>query len=103
MKKDSKLLSIKKIINIFIKGYKLLIKIKFFALYKEKAKTKDTVVEIPNNSTIQDLCDLLIENYPNLSKFKNNIIFAVNYEYQDNTYILSDNDEIALIPPVSGG
>jgi len=79
------------------------VKIKFFALYKEKTKTKDTIIEISENGTIQDLSDLLIEIYPNLSNFKNKFIFAVNYEYQDYEYLLKDSDEVALIPPVSGG
>ena len=79
------------------------IKIKFFAFYKEKTKTKNTIIEMQQNATIQDLSELIIKNYPNLSKFKNKFIFAVNYEYKDYKYILNDCDEVALIPPVSGG
>ena len=79
------------------------VKIKFFALYKEKTKTKDIIIKISENGTLKDLSNLLIKNNPNLSNFKNKFIFAVNYEYQDYEYILKNCDEVALIPPVSGG
>ena len=31
------------------------------------------------------------------------MVVAINYEYQEHNYVLRDDDEVALIPPVSGG
>jgi len=41
-------------------------------------------------------------NYPKLKDIKS-LLVAVNSEYAESNLVLSENDEIALIPPVSGG
>ena len=47
----------------------------------------------------QDLCN----RYPELSSYEDRLMFAVNAEYVDTTKILQGGEEVALIPPVSGG
>lgn len=70
--------------------------------------TKDIVgktlinFELPTGSSVKDLKEKLIENYPRMQDLKS-LLIAVNEEYGDETHILSERDEIALIPPVSGG
>ena len=41
--------------------------------------------------------------HPALTDEPDALVVAVNDEYQDNLFVLSDGDEVALIPPVSGG
>jgi len=55
--------------------------------------------------TVQTIAELkanLCTTYPALKKLRS-ISFAVNEEYQDDTFALSENDEVVIIPPVAGG
>jgi len=51
---------------------------------------------------VRDFKQLLIDKFPKLSN-QNNFSIAVNMEYATDDIMLQENDEIALIPPVSGG
>ncbi len=53
-------------------------------------------------STIGDIKQNLIKQYPALGKLTA-LAFAVNSEYEQEGFFLKDGDELALIPPVSGG
>ncbi len=70
--------------------------------------TKDIVgktiinFEVPSGSSVKELKEKLVESYPRMQDLKS-LLIAVNEEYGDETHILSEQDEIALIPPVSGG
>lgn len=70
--------------------------------------TKDIVgktlinFEVPDGISVKELKEKLTENYPKM-KALTSLLIAVNEEYGDDTHILSERDEIALIPPVSGG
>ena len=43
-----------------------------------------------------------VERYPEFAKLKS-LSFAVGENYQDDSYALHENDEVVIIPPVSGG
>jgi molybdopterin converting factor subunit 1 len=53
--------------------------------------------------TVRDIRNELIKRYPNLKSLVEKSMVAVNQEYALDHTILSDMDEIAFIPPVSGG
>ncbi len=53
-------------------------------------------------NTIEDLKTSLCKDYPELKNLQS-ISFAVNEEYRDDAFILSENDEVVIIPPVAGG
>lgn len=59
-------------------------------------------MEIHENSTVEELRKKLFSYYPELKKLKS-LSIAVNNEYVPDNFILNFSDEIALIPPVSGG
>jgi molybdopterin converting factor subunit 1 len=56
----------------------------------------------PTRSTVQNLRQLLEARYPRLQQLSSYMI-AVNNTYASPDDILSERDEIAIIPPVSGG
>lgn len=70
--------------------------------------TKDIVgktlinFEMPEGSSVKELKTQLANKYPKIQELKS-LLIAVNEEYGDESHILSERDEIALIPPVSGG
>ena len=65
------------------------------------AKEQQSLIE-SRVITINDLIELLKIKEPNFSKFKSYAI-AVNLNYENSDYMLKENDEVAIIPPVSGG
>ncbi|MBU2996524.1 MoaD/ThiS family protein [Cellulophaga baltica] len=53
-------------------------------------------------STVKELKDVLVVLFPEFNKLSS-LAIAVNSEYADENVFLKSNDEIAIIPPVSGG
>ena len=89
-------------IKLIFLGNTMKIKIKIFGQHKEDLNKSELVINSKNNLTINDLIELLKIKEPNFSKFKSYAI-AVNLNYENSDYMLKENDEVAIIPPVSGG
>ncbi len=58
---------------------------------------------MPDGTSVGSLSREVVELYPSIIGNPSNLVVAVNEEYQDHDYQLDDGDEVALIPPVSGG
>lgn len=54
-------------------------------------------------ATVRDAVRETLRLYPTVTQDGSRLMIAVNQEYQGHDYALSDGDEVALIPPVSGG
>lgn len=78
------------------------VKILCFGIAKEILGASSLERDIADGDKVGDLKSRLCEEYPSLSKLAH-LSIAVNEEYQENDYLLSDRDTVALIPPVSGG
>ncbi|SKC42892.1 MoaD/ThiS family protein [Ohtaekwangia koreensis] len=76
-------------------------RVKAFGVTKDILGGKETVVEA-SGKTVADLRSALTEKYPKLVGLRS-LFIAVNNSYADDTALLQESDEIALIPPVSGG
>jgi molybdopterin synthase sulfur carrier subunit len=76
-------------------------KIKAFGITKDILGGKETVVDA-DVATVGDLRIFLNQKYPQL-KGLNSLYIAVNHSYAEEASMLVETDEIALIPPVSGG
>jgi molybdopterin synthase sulfur carrier subunit len=76
-------------------------RIKAFGITKDFLGGKETSLEIEGN-TVGELRAALQERYPQLIGLRS-LYIAVNSDYADENLILNGADEIALIPPVSGG
>ena len=80
-------------------------KIKYFAWIKDITNLEEEEINSHGISDLDELKIFIIEKYPDLKKhMKKEILrFAVNQEYVIKNTNLSNNDEIAVFPPVSGG
>jgi sulfur-carrier protein len=76
-------------------------KIKAFGITKDILGKKETVIQV-DIATVDELKKYLFENYPKLSGLKS-LFIAVNHNYAEGGQTIAETDEIALIPPVSGG
>ena len=77
-------------------------KINLFGITKDIVGSNIAEIEMSQLSDVQLVLDKLKTNYPKLKDIKS-LLVAVNSEYAEPDLVLSENDEIALIPPVSGG
>jgi sulfur-carrier protein len=76
-------------------------KIKAFGITKDILGGRETVIEV-EGKTVGELRKLLITKYPQLAGLRS-LFIAVNSNYAEDQLQLNESDEIALIPPVSGG
>lgn len=77
-------------------------KVSLFGITKDIIGNSSTEVELADQADVNVLIENLKAKFPQLSEIKS-LLVAVNSEYADTTLVLSEKDEIALIPPVSGG
>ncbi len=77
--------------------------VRFFALYRERAGGALHIFHLPPGSTVADLVSAVRRQFPGLAPGTVDIVVAVNQEYAEMDQVLKEGDEIALIPPVSGG
>ena len=78
------------------------IRVVAFGIAKDILQAKQVEVELTSGDTISALRQLLFQKHPEFSKLKS-LSFAVGVNYQDDSYALNENDEVVIIPPVSGG
>jgi molybdopterin synthase catalytic subunit len=79
------------------------IKVKFFASYKEALGKDELEMDLDDRSTVSDLIDNLRQNHPKLGNLMETLVVSVNLEYAAGPTELKNGDEVALLPPVSGG
>ena len=63
----------------------------------------DLEISLTDDATVSDAARELLRLHPAISSDSSRLMIAVNEEYQEHEYPLSENDEVAFIPPVSGG
>jgi molybdopterin converting factor subunit 1 len=79
------------------------VRLRFFASIREKLKRSEATCSLRDGATVRDLLDQLCKDYPAIQPMRASVSVAVNQEYVESDWRLGDNDEVALIPPVSGG
>jgi molybdopterin converting factor subunit 1 len=79
------------------------ITVHFFASIRERLRLSTASYELAEGATVEDIWMMLCRTYPSLVELGRSVSFAVNQEYVDREHRLSDKDEVAVIPPVSGG
>ncbi len=79
------------------------VRVLFFGMLKDLAGKSSDVVELPEGSSVQDVLTRCAERIPRLKESLPSLAFAVNQQYAGAETRLHSDDEIALLPPVSGG
>jgi molybdopterin synthase catalytic subunit len=79
------------------------VRVLYLGMLKEVAKRERDEVQLGENARLEELFSELQRRIPRLNDFRSAIALAVNYQYADGGTVLRDNDEVALLPPVSGG
>jgi molybdopterin converting factor subunit 1 len=79
------------------------IRVRLFAIQRELAGTRDVELELPSGASIEAAWSALVAAHPTLAPGRAYVRFARNADYADAETQLADGDELAIIPPVSGG
>lgn len=79
----------------------MILKIKTFGITRDILGGREVELVLNGNS-VADLRNQLNSTYPDLKKL-NSLFIAINLEYAADEHVLTEKDEVALIPPVSGG
>jgi molybdopterin synthase catalytic subunit len=77
--------------------------VRLFARLSDAAGTKSLEVELGEGLSARDVYGILCGRYPAMSGLEDTLMYAVNGEYVSPDHPVSEGDELALIPPVSGG
>jgi MoaE-MoaD fusion protein len=79
------------------------IQVLFFGTLRDLAGKASDSLSLPDNATLGDVISLYEERIPRLKEWVGSIAMSVNQEYAGPEARLKSGDEIALLPPVSGG
>ena len=77
-------------------------KLKCFGIIKDLVDSDNILIDTDQPTSVESLRIWLSQNHININTLSSYMI-AVNQEYAENNQVINAADEIALIPPVSGG
>ena len=77
--------------------------VRLFARLRELAGCESWTCDVPASASIQDVWRALANRFPDVAPFGRSISCARNQDFARMTTAVSDGDEIAFLPPVSGG
>jgi len=79
------------------------VRVLFFAFLRERLGRSAEDCTVVDGATVADLWSALCKEHPPLEALSGSVLVAVNQEYVTPNHPLASGDEVALIPPVSGG
>jgi molybdopterin synthase catalytic subunit len=79
------------------------VRVRLFGAISERAGFDGETLEIPDDATTGDLLRIVADRYPSTAGLLPQVAVAVNLEVASTVAPLSDDDEVALLPPVAGG
>lgn len=77
--------------------------VKLFARLRELAGAADVAVEVPPGATVRDVWAALVAAHPAVAAYERSMSCAVNLDYARMTAPVAEGDDVAFLPPVSGG
>ncbi|MDE3057862.1 MAG: molybdopterin converting factor subunit 1 [Bacteroidota bacterium] len=77
--------------------------VKFFASAREAVGSDNVQVAVKEGATANDVLELFGSQFETMNRLRPYVRVAVNQSYVVNDHVLHEGDEVAIIPPVSGG
>ncbi|MGE3274713.1 MAG: molybdopterin converting factor subunit 1 [Vicinamibacterales bacterium] len=77
--------------------------VRLFARLRELAGAGELACDAPDGATVADVWRRLVADHPALAPYEASMSCAVNADYARMHTAVGDGDEVAFLPPVSGG
>jgi molybdopterin converting factor subunit 1 len=77
--------------------------VRLFARLRDIAGAADLQRQAPAGATVGDVWQQLVSEFPDFARYERSISSAVNADYARMTHVVHDGDDVAFLPPVSGG
>ena len=77
--------------------------VRFFASLREIVGASELQVQSEKGAKVEEIYGRLAKDHPRLTGYRASLLVAVNGEYSAWDRVVSDGDEVAFFPPVSGG
>ena len=79
------------------------VRVKLFAQLRDRAGVDETACDVRDGATVDDVWQALCATHETLTPFASSVSCAINAEYAKRRSRVEDGDEVAFLPPVSGG
>jgi molybdopterin converting factor subunit 1 len=79
------------------------VRVLYFGILRERLGLSEEEIDLADGTTVGEVTALLSRRYGDLCAGVASLRLAVNLEYVDSGRVLANGDEVAVIPPVSGG
>jgi MoaE-MoaD fusion protein len=79
------------------------IRVLFFGMLRDIVGLREDVLDVPDGGRLSAVFDLYAARFPRLRELSQSIVLARNQGFADPSTPLSEDDEVAFLPPVSGG
>jgi len=91
------------LLHAVLRSQQMQVRLLFFASLKDIVGSRELRMDVPQGSTVADLLFRLEGRYPQMKEYRSVILTAINEDYVDKSTQISEGDEVAIFPPVSGG
>lgn len=79
------------------------IQVLFFGKLREICNASQASLELPPKSAVEDLFQKCAASHPEFAKYRSSVVASRNREFVSWNTVLESGDEVAFLPPVSGG
>jgi len=79
------------------------VKVLFFGMLKDIVGRAEEQLDLPGDPVLGGIFAHYAERFPRLGEMAGSIVLAKNHEFSEPSATLKEGDEVALLPPVSGG
>ena len=79
------------------------VRVLLFAIIRDAAQTGEVEVSLPDAALAREAVAQVESRFPQTARYLSRAAIAVNRKYATTETVLGDGDEVAIIPPVSGG
>ncbi len=86
-----------------VESGQITVRVSFYSYFKDLTGCSFTTEELAAGTSLGELFERLARRYPKLASMRKSTLMAVGVDYQLPAYIIRENDEVALFPPVQGG